>query len=108
MIERQLQSPRELAELKIVGERHHRVMESGVLLEIVARLTTRVGIDRLDRGCKAGAPVGSCGGGREPAGQRLHFDPDQEQFADLTLRETPHDRAAMGPMLDQPVGAEPP
>ena len=36
--ERQLQPRRKLAQLKIVGEPHHRVMERGVLLEIVARV----------------------------------------------------------------------
>ena len=93
---------------KIVGERHHRVVEGGVLLEIIARLAGAIGMDRLDRGGKARAPVGRVGRGGEPGGERLHFDPDQEQFADLALREPPHDRAAMRPMLDQPVGAEPP
>ena len=106
--ERQLQPRRQLAKLKIVGKRHHRIVEGGVLLEIFAWVAGRVGVDRLDRGGETLPPVGSIRRGGEPGGERLHFDPDQEQFADLALGEPPHDRAAMRPMLDQPVGAEAP
>ena len=106
--ERQLQPRRELAQLKIVGERHHRVMEGGVLLEILAWVPGRVGVDRLGRGDEARAPLGSVRPGGEPGGKRLHFDPNQEQFADLALGQAPHDRSAVRPMLDQPVGGEAP
>ena len=74
--ERQLQPRREIAKLKIVGQRHHRVVEGGVLLEILAWVPGRVGVDRLDRGDEARASLGSVRRSGEPGGERLHFDPD--------------------------------
>ena len=106
--QRQLQPHRQLAQLKIVCERHHGVVEGGVFLEIIARVARRLGMDRLDRGGEARAPLRRVGDGRKAGGERLHFDPDQEQFADLALGQAPDHRAAMRPMLDQPVGAEAP
>ena len=106
--ERQLQPQRQIAELQIVGERHHGVVEGGVFLEIFARLPGRVDIDRLDCGDKARPPAGRISRGGEPGGERLHLDPDLEQFANLAPREAPDQRAAVRPMLDQPLGAEAP
>jgi hypothetical protein len=39
--ERQLQPDRQIAQLNIVGKRHRRIVEGGVLLEMVARLAGR-------------------------------------------------------------------
>jgi hypothetical protein len=40
--ERQMEPRRDLAQLQVVGERHHRVMEGGVLREVVQRATPAI------------------------------------------------------------------
>jgi hypothetical protein len=106
--ERQLQPRRELAELKIVGKRHHRVVEGGVLLEIFAWDSRRLGVDRLNGRDKARPRLVGVRPGGEPSGESLDFNPDQEQLADLALPETSDHRAPVWPVLDQSLGGEPP
>ena len=90
----------------IAGERHQRGVEGGVLVEIVCHAARRVGEDRRDRRDEARARrlVRRLRG--EPRRERLHLDPDLEQFADVARRQPPHNRAAMRRVLDQPFGGE--
>jgi hypothetical protein len=74
--QRQLQARRQIAELEVIGERHHCVVEGGVLLEIIAWVAGHVGVDRLDRDDETRPPAEIIGFGGEPSGERLHFDPD--------------------------------
>ena len=106
--QRQAQARRQLLQLLVAGEAHHRGVERGVLVEIGLHATRRVGEDHRDLldEARARRPVRRLRG--EARGERLHLDPDLEQFADVARRQPPDHRAAMRRMLDQPFGGESP
>ena len=85
-----------------------RGVEGGVLVEIGLHAARRVGEDHRDRLDEARARrlVRRLRG--EAGGERLHLDPDLEQFADVARRQPPNNRAAVRRVLDQPFGGETP
>ena len=80
--ERQMQARRELAQLLVSGERHHRIMEGGVFGKIVRRLALAVVEDRPDRFGETRAGFGIVGLGGEAGGERLQLDANLEELAD--------------------------
>ena len=88
------------------ARRSTRQMEGGVLVEIALHPPRRVGEDRRDLGneLRPRRLVGRQRG--EPRGERLHLDPDLEQFGDVARRQPPNDRAAMWRVLDQSFGGK--
>ena len=105
--ERQMEPRRDLAQLQVAGERHCRVVEGGVLGEIIRCSALAIVEDLPDFFGEADAGLLVAGLGGETRRERLHLDPDLKELADRPRSEVSHQRAAMGQMLDEPFGGEP-